>query len=773
MRRSKHKSTAIRQRRQKAVRSPVLKQPAVLEQAPVLEQPPALPPPLSISQRLTAANVSLRSALSRNADGVILTFIVVMGILLPNILLAAHHISLTALYEESIGYRYFYSLRILYSSERPWLPQGQLPGLFHLAIQAILSTFGHPPSELFPRIDIFAFLGALTPIIIVGLAFLWAASPLRSAVERSAFAVLLLVFIYASRLPQGWMTTPDYYMWAFAIALTGGGWILRLLLSSAKPQKSLALALLLGMYAGFAAAVKPSLLVFPLAVGSILAVLNFRFKFLLVLASVSLSTAAAVWASLILCYYLGDVSALKTYFVDLQIFAKSQTDTLPHGAVGLAAFARELLPQNRYDFLFIGPVLILVMLSSIIVRKNRPLLALVPASLAAGYFCYLRYYALTLVETYAFLLMILLIVVAYLTRPPVRPLPAYVGWIIIAALALYFGPSETARMASFYRTVATLDSATKRFHNAVATNGGSVAYLTPDNTYRPPGVDSAIYKGGTDIFQYTWGVSPLIESMFPDRWYFVYGGIADVTPFANVVFIKLDEEPLQAAFKRVEDHFSTSLADFNCREIPAYGSSYVLCHQSGQIAPLRLSARQPRNVGTKRVTPRTVELHWSAMLGANEYQIEMANGRDPFQSIGKIPASQSFYRVGDVGSDAVYRFRVRGCALGGPCSLYSSEVVSEADNAIPGSVPQGLEAQRQSSALARLSWRPLTGLNGYQIEMARNSGAFEQIGSTTTAHYDVGGLPSAEIVRFRVRSCDSHGLCSPYSRIAVSHPLQR
>ena len=38
---------------------------------------------------------------------------------------------------------------------------------------------------------------------------------------------------------------PDYYMWTFPIALVGGGWILRLLSSSAKPQNPFALTILI------------------------------------------------------------------------------------------------------------------------------------------------------------------------------------------------------------------------------------------------------------------------------------------------------------------------------------------------------------------------------------------------------------------------------------------------------------------------------------------------------------------------------------------------
>ena len=59
----------------------------------------------------------------------------------------------------------------------------------------------------------------------------------------------------------------------------------------------------------------------------------------MVLASVSLLVAAATVACVILCYYFGNVAAFKIHFVDLRIFANSQANTLPAGAVGVAAVA--------------------------------------------------------------------------------------------------------------------------------------------------------------------------------------------------------------------------------------------------------------------------------------------------------------------------------------------------------------------------------------------------------------------------------------------------
>src|SRR3990167_8631772 len=49
--------------------------------------------------------------------------------------LNANGISQIGFNEESIGYRYFHSLRLLYGEhEFPWLPQGQLIGLIHMLV---------------------------------------------------------------------------------------------------------------------------------------------------------------------------------------------------------------------------------------------------------------------------------------------------------------------------------------------------------------------------------------------------------------------------------------------------------------------------------------------------------------------------------------------------------------------------------------------------------------------------------------------------------------
>jgi hypothetical protein len=112
------------------------------------------------------------------------SWLIAVGICLTLSLLLLLSISkgatLTGMAEESTGYRYFYTLRILYGdNERPWLPQGQLVGLAHMLIQVILTTLGYPPTELFPRIDLFAYSAAILPHILVALKYIRAVAPYK------------------------------------------------------------------------------------------------------------------------------------------------------------------------------------------------------------------------------------------------------------------------------------------------------------------------------------------------------------------------------------------------------------------------------------------------------------------------------------------------------------------------------------------------------------------------------------------------------------------
>src|SRR4029077_5663705 len=99
---------------------------------------------------------------------------------------------------------------------------------------------------------------------------------------------------------------------------------------------------------------------------------------------------------------------------------------------------------------------------------------------------------------------------------------------------------------------------------------GLTVFLIPDNSYRPTTVDSAIFKGGSDIGSSTWGDSPYVKSMFPDRWY--YWGLTpaaappvNLARFQKLVFVSIPSfGGDKAALKYLYEIFGVTTEDFQC-----------------------------------------------------------------------------------------------------------------------------------------------------------------------------------------------------------------
>jgi len=118
----------------------------------------------------------------------------------------------------------------------------------------------------------------------------------------------------------------------------------------------------------------------------------------------------------------------------------------------------------------------------------------------------------------------------------------------------------------------------------MASHPGKTMFLIPDNAHRTLTIDSAIYKGGTDIYDGHWGVSPYVTGLFPDRSYLpgVIGGFerpVDLSEYTKVVFVagpapvedaitpyvgQTRERELALARERLYQVFAVRLDDFDC-----------------------------------------------------------------------------------------------------------------------------------------------------------------------------------------------------------------
>jgi len=315
---------------------------------------------------------------------------------------AATDVTLVHLFEESVGYRYFYSLRLAYGREYPWLPQGQLPNLVYVVVQWGLTLAGYPIDQLLPRIQAFTLWGALPPLVLAAAAYYLLCNSLKGLLLRVIVGIAFALTIYNPRAVLWWTAIPEYVDWVLPIAIGSVAIIARLLTRNRDEAISSRSLVLFGVYCGACAAVKVTFLVFPLAVCGIHAMQNWRPQALLRQAAiVGLVSAATLFAILIAAFGF-NIAALKKFLGDFVIFVRSQQTTLGEVVIPWR-WLHDLMPQTPLDFsLIIVGAPAAAVLGALSLRSSRNILGILPASISSIAFYAARPYVVSYVETITF-----------------------------------------------------------------------------------------------------------------------------------------------------------------------------------------------------------------------------------------------------------------------------------------------------------------------------------------------------------------------------------
>src|SRR5262245_35092915 len=121
-----------------------------------------------------------------------------LALLAPITWMAFNSWTLTGTNEESVGVRYFFSLRELYDPPTYlFLPQAQIIDLLNKAIQLLLTAIGLPPTQLFPRIDYFSYLSVATMQVFNVACFAWMVSAMPGLAGRLVAAIIWLTLIFS------------------------------------------------------------------------------------------------------------------------------------------------------------------------------------------------------------------------------------------------------------------------------------------------------------------------------------------------------------------------------------------------------------------------------------------------------------------------------------------------------------------------------------------------------------------------------------------------
>jgi hypothetical protein len=499
-----------------------------------------------------------------------------------------HGVTLAHWAEESVGYRYFYSLRAALGGEYPWLPQGQLPGFYFALLQYALSIAGYPANQIFPRIDVFIFWGALLPPLLGALAFWQLCGTVRHGLARAAILTLFAAVIYGQTALLGTIAIPEYIAWEFPIGIVTCSLLLHVMGPDGAERPTTRRLLLFGAFCGACAGVKITLLIFPLAVCCVFAAINRRPRTLINAAAVVGGTFLLVWFVILLLSAGGSLLRLQHAIRDFMIFAGSQGQTLSL-IVRTNSWLLDFLPQFPFDivpFVILTPLTLLVL--AMLSARLRFLIALVPLSLLSIGFYGLRPYWYTMTGTMTFAAVCWVVIVAATVQafPPVKAAMLHRRATIPTVLVIFsfliaYGTKGYAGLENLRAQSLIMAANYEKMKRELEAHPGTTALFATDNRYRIPSIEGGICKGGADILDIQWRPNRYVARLFPKQlcYYFVKQPI-DVSAFKNVVFISIDpSETAEQARQRVERFFSISLAGFHCNvSFPIYAeAAYHLC----------------------------------------------------------------------------------------------------------------------------------------------------------------------------------------------------
>lgn len=200
------------------------------------------------------------------------TFMVGLAIVLlffPPLIYLKNGIALTAVANESLSYRYFYSLRLLQGEASGIvLPQGQALTILQHGFNLLLTyVFHFPLTDTWNRMEIFGYLSLFSVSLLSSGILIWIGISKKIEWQiKILLTIVLISFCYASRSGLSAFATPDYSSFEAVLTMFAVCLFIYTRTMDAKNRPQF-LMLFLGMFAAILVAMKVSLLftaIFPL-----------------------------------------------------------------------------------------------------------------------------------------------------------------------------------------------------------------------------------------------------------------------------------------------------------------------------------------------------------------------------------------------------------------------------------------------------------------------------------------------------------------------------
>ncbi|MDF1757018.1 MAG: hypothetical protein P1U74_01780 [Legionellaceae bacterium] len=522
-----------------------------------------------------------------------------LGLTYPWIQLKIQGLSQIGFNEESIGYRYFHTLRILYGQgEYPWLPQGHLTGLFHMLIQLTLTALGYPISDRNIRVEAFVDTAILVQSTLIALTFLFTFSIIRQTSIRLAAVALFLIASYAQS-SFNWglhLLTPDYFAW-FLIPVCI---LVYALVKIFNIQRDISWGdyIVLGVVSGLCASIKVTYLIVPFTIWLAIAVNTKGWHSCILRTIVASLISVSMIVLILMIYYKFNTKVVVIHVERLFNYMKSAGDTQQ---------AWQWLTSEIFiwpvKFITVSMLLpLLYLLGTFFSKKNRIICAILfigtALETAIGW---IRFNGDTSIETNAFAAGSIIIFFLLVFHPWLElclkrfkkqglnfTLSSQLlgGMSVIALIGISYSEMNILISKVFSPIAMTADSG-RKLEVFRREHSGMTLFLTPNNALRPLTIDSSIYKGATDVTDARWDQSPLMKRLFPDRWYIhgaeLYG--SNNTPnfnlFQTIVYSYFPnvQDPTFNEFKaRYDINTNNFICSFN--ELTGNGATLVGCFRS-------------------------------------------------------------------------------------------------------------------------------------------------------------------------------------------------
>lgn len=495
-------------------------------------------------------------------------------------------ISLTASMEESFGYRYIGSLRVLYGDEDPFLAQGHLPSLLHLPIQSFLDWLRHPTNEIHPRIDRFGVIAILMPIVLGGITMALLLHRLPNVAFRFSVALATLAVVYAPPMNFTWLTRPDYHLWALTIAFGSTWQWLRLADTKAHAAPRWREAIVLSISIGAGVSVKLTYALFWLPHVALYLYRCQSPALMIRFLGSTIIGATLVWIGFLFLYY-GDISAVAKFLRDLGYFLGTQRSTLAkQSGLDLFSLLSSALP-NPLQSLALLPVLAIATAAFYWTQQGYRMAAIgFGLSTIAGLMAAMqRPYWGTFIESQLLALMALTALswLSIKSAPGIFQnrwrlcAPALIVLIIFGGCALSL--QVVHGIKDFYKLNSDYQVANAELEKSILHAEGKVALLSGNNAYRITSIYGGICKGGSEIFAPHLGLSTYTQKLFPNLWCGLVPGKIREDSFSLLIFMQLKTESFSDALQRTSSFFQFQPSAITCdKSIKTVNATLHLCH---------------------------------------------------------------------------------------------------------------------------------------------------------------------------------------------------